>query len=97
MSIEDYDFKDIMVKGVNHANKAGVNIGLRCEASSVIIYKNDAIALAKHFKLTAEDINCERVKELRDELDEADEIHFDELAACKAQIADLNNRLKRVN
>lgn len=56
IKIEDYEFCDILVDYAQHANKLGVNIKLRQKASNVIIYKKDVIAMAKHFKLTAEDI-----------------------------------------
>lgn len=94
MSIEDYEFIDILVDRVWHSSNNGVNIKLRSKANSVIIYRKDVIALAKHFKLTASDINCTEAKALRDELDEADSDHFDECAELRAEIARINREIE---
>ncbi len=59
MNIKKYIFSDILVKWASHANSNAVNITLRGKVSSCIIYRDDAIALAKHFKLTANDLNTD--------------------------------------
>ena len=59
MSIEDYKFDDF---DVDHVNALEYNKGVGivevnfCGGNSLHLFKNDVIALAKHFKLTSDDL-----------------------------------------
>ena len=56
MSIKDHEFVDFTVGRLRSVNDTAVVIDTQLE-QWVAIYKRDVIALAKHFKLTADDIN----------------------------------------
>jgi len=58
MKIEDYSFVDFSIGRVSSANEVGVAIETK-RSPWVALYKNDVIALAKHFKLTADDLKDE--------------------------------------
>ena len=52
-----------------------------------------AIALAKHFKLTAHDIDCSEHKALQEHYAQIEEDSFDSDAKLHAEIAELNRKL----
>lgn len=56
MSIENYNFNDVAVKNVKIATKDYVITAISDRSNDIILFKDDAIALAKHFGLTKEDI-----------------------------------------
>lgn len=94
MNIEEHKWSDIAVV-LRHQNDTAVCLGTN-KADWVGIYRLDAIAIAKHFKLTAEDINCPMLKAKQEELNEADLRHFDEIAELKSKISELEKRLKNI-
>ena len=55
MNIEDYEFTDGGINSIESANEIAVCINVDA-AAWVAIFKEDAIQLAKHFKLTADDL-----------------------------------------
>ncbi len=57
------------------------------------IEKEDAITIAKHFKLTAHDICCGEHKALQEDANAIDEAHFYECAELRAEIALLNQKI----
>ena len=57
MSIEDYEFVDSEIKECFPLKyKSMVGLCFREDTDMVCIHKKDALALAKHFKLTEEDL-----------------------------------------
>ncbi len=58
MKIEDYEFCDLAEPKVLNANDTAVCLNTD-EMPWIAIFKEDVIALAKHFKLTADDLNKE--------------------------------------
>ena len=58
MSIKDYEFSDYAMYKVVSANNIAVTIDTK-KAPWVAFYRDDAIAMAKHFKLTANDLNTD--------------------------------------
>ena len=84
MSIEDYKLEDDTTSVISISFDGAVMINTGCDVA--IITKLDTIALAKHFKLTAHDIDCQTIKDMQDEIDLADEVHFDDLAECRATV-----------
>ena len=68
-------------------------------SSWVFFDKDDVIALAKHFKLNAHDIECQEHIALQNDADAIDELHFDECQDLRTKIALLNQKLlmKKVN
>ncbi len=92
MSIEDYEFSgDICPPKVLNANQTAVV--LETIGKWLALDKNDAIALAKHFKLTAHDIECSEFKALQDYSNQADEDHWDECIKIQADKNKINKRL----
>ena len=55
MKIEDYEFQDGGINSIESANEIAVCINVD-DAPWVALFPDDVIALAKHFKLTADDI-----------------------------------------
>ena len=55
MSIKDYEFSAYAMYEVKSANNIAVTIDVK-RAPCVALYRDDAIALAKHFKLTTDDL-----------------------------------------
>ena len=59
MSIEDYKFED---EDVDHTREltynkvSGIVEIIFCNGNALHLFKNDVIALAKHFKLTSKDL-----------------------------------------
>ena len=53
MNIEDYEFADDTIKAMNSSKR---DILFFIEDTTFVLQKNDAIVLAKHFKLTADDL-----------------------------------------
>ncbi|MEE8288969.1 MAG: hypothetical protein V3R25_06105 [Nitrosomonadaceae bacterium] len=58
------------------------------------LHKHDVIAMAKHFKLTAHDIDCQEFKALQKYSDSADEESFDREAKIQSNV---NSKNKSVN
>jgi hypothetical protein len=57
MSIETYEFKDGDIEGATIESGDHIYLHDRDYDISILwIYKDDVIAMAKHFKLTAEDL-----------------------------------------
>ena len=84
MSIEDYVFSgDIYPAKVLSANEVAVVLETK-DKPWMALDKGDAIALAKHFNLTAHDIECTEYKALCADLNQVDEDHFDELVEIQA-------------
>ena len=82
MSIEDHDWFDMCVE-VKSANETAVCINTE-DMPWAGIGRCDAIALAKHFNLTAYEIGCSEHKALQDDLNKIDEYHNDEIEKLKA-------------
>ena len=55
MSILNYEFSDMYMPKVLNANEVAVALNVE-DLAWVAINKNDAVALAKHFKLTGDDL-----------------------------------------
>jgi len=86
--IEMHDFNDEDV----HAQIEGDEVWIVATAYSAL-QKRDVIALAKHFKLTAYDIDCSEFKALQIDANQADEDHFDECVKIQADKIKINKRL----
>ena len=56
MNIKDHEFQDGGINSIESANEIAVCINVD-GAPWVALFPDDVIALAKHFKLTADDIN----------------------------------------
>jgi len=67
--------------------------GFSKEDKTVMINKSDVIALAKHFNLTAHDIDCSEFKALQTDADATDEAHFDEIVQIQADKIKINKRV----
>jgi hypothetical protein len=93
MNIEDYEFTDIYKPKVLSLDDEAVLLDTE-NIPLLALFKDDVIALAKHFNVTANDLGLPSTKDLQDDLNLADEIAFDECAALRVQISDLNNKLK---
>lgn len=83
MDIYNYKFSDSDI-GIH--NPIGERYEFYVSSDCVEFDKHDVIMLAKHFKLTAHDIDCQSIKNMQDEIDLADEVHFDDLAECRATV-----------
>lgn len=62
MSIEDYEFSDSDVMDVSYVNGRLDEFGfveLNLYTDNLHLQRDDVIALAKHFKLTANDLNTD--------------------------------------
>jgi len=95
MSIEDYNFSDTDLHTVEIDGYAD-NEYLRFmthELNEFTRTKDDVVALAKHFKLTAYDIDCTEFKALQIDANQADEDHFDECVKIQADKIKINKRL----
>ena len=90
MSIKDYEFSDSEVT-VELSEDGCLWL---CATAYSSINKRDAIAIAKYFKLTSHDIDCQEFKALQTYSDSADLEHYDEVVEIQANI---NNTSKRVN
>ena len=55
MSILNYEFSDMYMPKVLNANEVAVALNVE-DLPWVAIDKNDVVALAKHFKLTSDDL-----------------------------------------
>ena len=97
MSIDKHEWFDMTAK-IKRVTDIAVCLDTK-DIPWVGIGMCDVIALAKHFNLTAEDINCTKLKDKQSEIDTADEMAFDECAELRAEISRLNNiiKSKRVN
>jgi len=58
MSIEDHEFFDDDLDYC-HSSSSEIYLNVGCETPTVMCNKEDVIALAKHFNLTAEDLTKE--------------------------------------
>tara|TARA_R110002012_G_C11360340_1_gene580767 strand:+ start:251 stop:424 length:174 start_codon:yes stop_codon:yes gene_type:complete len=56
MNIKDYEFVDMSNPEVISENEVAVTLGVK-HTPWLALFKSDVIALAKHFKLTPEDLN----------------------------------------
>ena len=93
MSIENHEFTgDIRPIKVLSANQTAVVICTK-NIPWLALDKNDAIALAKHFNLTAYDIDCSEFKELQIDANQADESHHDEIVSIKATAINTSKRI----
>ena len=89
MNIKDYEFSDYAMFKVVCANGIAVSIDTK-SAPWVALYKDDAIALAKHFKLTAQDlVLVEVITPISEDYEEICE-------SQKAMVASINNELDKV-
>ena len=57
MNIEDYEFTDGDIQAYSVGDESSVCF--RLSHANAYMYKEDIIALAKHFKLTANDLNTD--------------------------------------
>ena len=55
MNIKDHDFFDDDLSYC-HDTPGEIYFDIKCEVPTVMLNKDDVIALAKHFKLTADDL-----------------------------------------
>lgn len=92
MSIKDYKWFDVFQPVILSANSTAVTIAVN-EHPRLAIGKCDAIALAKHFNLTAHDIECTEYKALCADLNQVDEDHFDELVKIQANKIKINKSI----
>ena len=58
MSIEDYEFIDGDIQAYSVGDESSVCF--RLSHASAYMYKDDVIALAKHFKLTVDDLDKDK-------------------------------------
>lgn len=95
MSIDEHEFNDNDISIIDSTSDLSVLELAVDRDSSGFFYleKEDAIALAKHFKLNAHDIDCSEFKALQDDSNAIDEAHFDECAKLRTQVAELNRKL----
>lgn len=91
MSIENYGFSDSDVFALNY--KDGIYLYDEHIDGNISINKNDSIALAKHFKLTAHDIECTEYQALCADLNQVDEDYFDELVEIQAHKIKINKSI----
>ncbi len=54
--LKDHEFKDKDIEDVIIDLTVNVELGLKQDTEAVLIYKEDAIALAKHFGITCADL-----------------------------------------
>jgi len=57
MSIEDYEFEEDSFATIYECSNGNIEIDTGCDV--VELTKRDAIAMSKHFKLTADDLNTD--------------------------------------
>lgn len=92
MDFDDYEFMDMASPEVLSANDTAVTLNVK-DLRWLALFPEDVIALAKHFKLTAHDIDCSEFKALQAYSDQADEDHFDECAKIRASVNNINKRI----
>ncbi len=90
MSIKDYEFSSGMAKIVEHC-VGGLIIDI--PGGVCLLSKQDIIAMAKHFKLNAHDIECSEHKALCADLNQVDEDHFDEIVEIQANKIKINKSI----
>lgn len=91
-SIKEHEFSDYAMHKAVCANSIAVTINVN-SAPWIALYKDDAIALAKHFKLNAHDIECQEYIALQKYYAQVEEDAFDNDAKLHAEIALLNQKL----
>lgn len=92
MSIESYEFSDMYHPEVISANETAVVLETNV-LPWLSLNKEDAIALSKHFNLTAYDIDCSEFKALQIDANQADEDHYDECVAIQADKIKINKSI----
>ena len=90
MGIKKYRFSDT---DIHLHNPIGERYEFYVHSECIEFDKHDVIMLAKHFKLTAHDIQCTEYKALCADLNLADEQHFDEVVELTANKIKINKRI----
>lgn len=95
MSIENYKFSDDDMLLLSNLDDDILHLTIRRGSIGSILELNrlDVIAMAKHFKLTAHDIECTEYQALCADLNQVDEDHFDELVEIQANKIKINKSI----